>query len=252
MAKNQRTKNAIKLGEAPGCEPRSDVWIVADEPRYDHMARVARDARTFLGALTANADWLRSGVIDQVDPAELVEAVADIETCCERLNNLLEDALLGTRQNGLTVRRAMLSMGSVLNAALKQVRRAADVKKIAIEVFADSDVAVMLDRQLFTRAAARLLERIILDTESGAEVSIRYVLENEQVIVTFARNDASLRGLPSSHHTLRPGQPKADRSDLEFCHIVAESHGGSLTVGAGVTFFRMVLPWVGPVSDEEK
>jgi K+-sensing histidine kinase KdpD len=250
MPKNQRTKNVVKIGEATAGEPRSDVWIVADEPRYDHMARVARDARTFLGALTANADWLRSGVIDQVDPSGLIEAVSDIETCCERLNNLLEDALLGTRQNGLTVRRSMLSVGSVLNAALKQVRRAADAKKIAIEVLTDSDIAVMLDRALLTRAVARLLDRIVSDGETGAEISIRYLLENEQVVVTFARNDQALRGLPSSHHTLRPGQPKADGSDLEFCHIVAESHGGALTMGAGVTLFRLSLPWVGPVGEE--
>jgi hypothetical protein len=246
MSKNHRAKTVTKVADPMGCEPRSDVWMVVDEPRYDHMAKVARDARTLLGALTANADWLRSGVVDQVDPASLIEAVTDIEMCCERLTNMLEDALLGTRQNGLTVRRSMLSIGSVLNAALKQVRRAAEAKKVTIEVLTESDIAVMLDRSLLTRAVGRLLDRIIADCEPGTEVSIRYTLDDQHVVVTFARDDHSLRSLPLSHHTLRPGQPKPERSDIEFCHIVAESHGGALTAGTGLTFYRLSLPWVGP------
>src|SRR5215471_5616261 len=64
MRKNHRNKVVNKLREVAGIEPESDVWVVADEPRYDHMATVARDARTFLGALTANVDWLRSGLRD--------------------------------------------------------------------------------------------------------------------------------------------------------------------------------------------
>ena len=245
MRKNHRNKVATKFREVAGIEPESDVWVVADEPRYDHMATVARDARTLLGALTANVDWLRSGLRDQA-AGDLLEGIADIEACCERLNNMLEDALLGTRQNGITVRRGMLSIGSVLNASLKQVRRAADAKRITIEVVTDSDVAAMLDRALVTRAIAKLLERIVGDNEEGARIVIRYQLEGDDISVAFARDDGNLRSLSASNHPLRPGRPRAYGADIDFCHIVAESHGGSLTVSAGLTLYRLVLPWVGP------
>jgi K+-sensing histidine kinase KdpD len=209
------------------------------------MATVARDARTFLGALTANVDWLRTGLRDNA-AGDLLEGIADIEACCERLNNLLEDALLGTRQNGLTVRRAMLSIGSVLNASLKQVRRAADAKGIAIDVTTESDVAAMLDRALVTRAIAKLLDRIVADSEEGARIVIRYQLEGDDISIAFARDEGNVRSLPGSHHTLPPGRPRPHGADLDFCHIVAESHGGDLTVSVGVTLYRLVLPWMGP------
>jgi K+-sensing histidine kinase KdpD len=247
MRKNHRTKST-KVRYATGLEPQSDVWTVVAEPRYDHMASVAREARTLLSALTANVDWVRSGLVDQVVAAGLLDGLADIETCCERINNLLEDALLGTRPDGFTVRRSMLSIGSVVSAAVKQVRRAAEAKKISIEVATKSDVAAMLDRALLTRAIGKLLERIVADAEMSTVLTVGYQLDNEQLALTFARADGLPAASPAGPGSVRPALPQGARGDLEFCHIVAESHGGALTVGAGLTLFRLVLPWVAPGS----
>jgi K+-sensing histidine kinase KdpD len=247
MRKNQRTK-FTKVRYAAALEPQSDVWSVVAEPRHDHMAKVARDARTLLGALIANVNWVRSGLVDQVVAAGLMEGLADIETCCERINNLLEDSLLGTRPEGFTVRRSMLSIGSVVSAAVKQVGRAAEAKTITIDVQTKSDVAAMLDRALLTRAIGKLLERIVSDAEAGAVVTISYALDHEQLSLTFARSDESPAGSPGAPASVRPGPPMAGLGDLDFCRIVAASHGGALTVGVGATLFRLVLPCVAPGS----
>ncbi len=245
----KRISAPVDDGIAP--ESPSDVWVVPTTP-YDHMTKVARDARNLLGALNANVDWLKSGFGDGVPAETLMEGLDDIETCCERLTGLLEDALVGTRQQGLSVERSILSISSVLAAAAKKVRKSAETKRVSFEVATECDVVAMFDRTLLTRALSKLMGRIVAEVEPDAKVSVRYRLYDEQIQVTFARSDTALRTLRPSHTSLRPGMHSgpsrrdASDSELEFCHVVAEAHGGALTRGSALTLYCMVLPWVGP------
>jgi light-regulated signal transduction histidine kinase (bacteriophytochrome) len=232
-------------------ESPSDVWVVPSTP-YDHMTKVARDARNLLGALNANVDWLKSGFADGLPSEALVEALDDIETCSERLASLLEDALVGTRKQGLSVERSILSISSVLATALKKVKKSAEAKRVSIEVATECDVVAMLDRTLLTRAFSKLMGRIVAEVEPDSKVAVRYRLSDEHIQVTFARSDSAVRTLRPSHASLRPvmasGASRRDAGDseLEFCCVVAEAHGGTLTRGNSLTLYCIVLPWVGP------
>jgi light-regulated signal transduction histidine kinase (bacteriophytochrome) len=251
MGQESLKRISVPVDDGIAPESPSDVWVVPRTP-YDHMIKVARDARNLLGALNANVDWLKSGFADGVPTDSLVEGLDDIETCCERLTSLLEDALVGTRKQGLSVERSILSIGSVLAAALKKVKKSTESKRVSFDVATECDVVAMFDRTLLTRAISKLMGRIVAEVEPDAKVSVRYRLQDEQIQVTFARSDSALRTLRPSHTSLRPGMASgpsrrdADDSELEFCHVVAEAHGGALTRGSALTLYCIVLPWVGP------
>src|SRR2546423_9711926 len=128
------------------------------------MANVARDARDLLGALSANVEWLRATVSEPHRAGQLVEGLSDIETCCERLNDMLEDALVGARRDGLRVRRSTLSLQSILTAAMKQVTKRAEAKGVAFRVTSELDVVAKLDRALMTRALVKLMSSTIAES----------------------------------------------------------------------------------------
>jgi len=236
-------------------EAGSDMCLAVPTRTYDHMAKVAQDARDLLDALHANVEGLRSGFGRQSPPATLAQGLRDVETCCERLNNILEDALVGVRREGLTLQRASLSLASVLAAALKQVRTSAEAKRVSFVVATELDVAARLDRTLLTRALVKLMDRMIREGEAGGNIAVYFRLEGGHVSISFFRKGANPGVSPSpvaptwALEPSREGKVRVDTdSELEFCHLVAECHGGSLTVGTSGdrmgALYRIDLPWV--------
>ena len=234
----------------------SDLWPLPQRRSYDHMTQVAREARDLLGALGANVDWLKSVLPEQPPLEDLADGLSDIETCCERLRDLVEDALIGARKEGLSVSRAIVSVESMLAVCVRQVKRRANARQISVEVVG-GELYAMLDGPLLQRAMVRLLDRAILQTEKGTVLQVRYALENGEIRIAIARFEAALRSVaPSSSHrppslrpaSLRPARAREaentkDAADLEFVHLAAEAHGGKLLSG-GSSLFRMYLPWV--------
>lgn len=220
--------------------PASDVWVALPTRTYDHMAKVTRDAQSLLDALQANIDDLRSGFTAEAEGAELDQGLRDIETCCERLNDMLEDALIGVRRDGLTIQRSSVSIASIVAAATKHLRSTAESRRISIAVAAGPDVAARLDRTLLTRALAKLMGRIMAESETSAEITVSYGLERGQIHLSLASSSPVAR---PNRTSLRPRQDV--EADLEFCHVVAECHGGTLTIGTGGSpTYRFDLPAV--------
>jgi hypothetical protein len=220
------------------------------------MTQVAREARNLLGALGANVDWLKSVMPERPPLEDLAEGLSDIETCCERLRDLVEDALIGTRKEGLSVSRGIVSVESMLNVCVRQIKRRAAARQVDVEVVG-GELYAMLDGPLLMRAIVRLLDHAIRQVDKGTILQVRYALENEQVRIAIGKFDAGLRSMapPGSHRppslrapSLRParavtGDPLSAADDLEFVHLAAEAHGGKLMVGTAA-YYRILLPWV--------
>jgi hypothetical protein len=69
---------------------------------------------------------------------------------------------------------------------------------------------------------------------------VSYRLERGDLGIHLEGNASSAR---AGRTSLRPREDV--EADLEFCHLVAECHGGTLTIGAGaVPVYRFVLPCV--------
>ena len=235
----------------------SDLWPLSQRPTYDHMSQVAREARNLLGALGANVDWLKSVLSERPPLEDLEEGISDIETCCERLRDLVEDSLIGTRKEGLSVSRAIVSMESMLAVCVRQVKRRAAARQVGIEVLG-GELYAMLDGPLLMRALVRLLDHVVRQVDKGSTVQIRYVLENEEIRLTVGKFEAGLRSAPPPAArrppslrpavSLRPARLVAaehgsDIADLEFVHQAAEAHGGKL-MAAPSSLYRICLPWV--------
>jgi K+-sensing histidine kinase KdpD len=175
-----------------------------------------------------------------------MSGLADIEACCERLTSLLEDALVGTRSNGLTPRLSIMSVGSVLATAQKQVRKSGEARGVTIEIAEGPEVAAILDRALLTRAMVKLLDRAIAESQPGATISVHYRLEDEVISISVNRGGPLVSIRPSAPAPESAERVKVQSSDLIFCRMVAESHGGALSLGSGSTMYRICLPWIGP------
>jgi hypothetical protein len=234
----------------------SDLWELSQRPSYDHLTQVAREARNLLGALGANVDWLKSVMTERPPLEDLAEGLSDIETCCERLRDLMEDALIGTRKEGLSVSRAIVSVESMLKVCVRQVKRRATARQIDIEI-TGGELYAMLDGPLLMRALVRLLDHAIRQIDVGTTLQVRYALENEEIRIAIGKFEAGPRSVapPGSHRppslrapSLRPARTvTADQlsaaDDLEFVHLAAEAHGGKLMVGTAA-YYRILLPWV--------
>jgi K+-sensing histidine kinase KdpD len=236
--------NDSETTSQPPREPPSDVWTTVSPHTYNHMANVASDARDLLGALSANVQWLRAAVGEKTPAGQLGEGLSDIETCCERLNNMLEDALVGVRRDGLEIQRSKLSFESVLAAAMKQVTKRAEARAIAFRITTELDVVAKLDRTLITRALVKVMSSIISESAAKAEVAVTYVLERGVITITFVRIGTFLSGPPILRPPTEARGAAGDEADLAFCRLVIEGHGGALTVGTGSTLYRVELPWI--------
>lgn len=233
----------------------SDLWALAQRPSYDHMAQVAREARNLLGALGANVDWLKSVLPERPPLEDLADGLSDIETCCERLRDLVEDALIGTRKEGLSVSRGIVSLEAMLAVCVRQVKRRAAARQVSIDVVG-GELYAMLDGPLLTRALMRLLDHALRQVEKGTLLQLRYGLENGEITVILAKFEPGLRSVASgSSHRPPSARPSASmrparallsepaNEDLEFVHLAAEAHGGKLMLGTSA-LYRMCLPWV--------
>src|SRR5690349_5613835 len=231
----------------------SDLWALAQRPSYDHMSQVAREARDLLGALGANVDWLKSVLPERPPLEDLADGLSDIETCCERLRDLVEDALIGTRKEGLSVNRGVVSMEALLAVCVRQVKRRAAARQVSLDVVG-GELYAMLAGPLLTRAMVRLLDHAVRQVEKGTLLQLRYGMANGEIRVTIGKFAPGLRPVaPGSSHrppSLRPSARPARAvvteplgEDLQFVHLAVEAHGGKLMLGSSA-LYRVCLPWV--------
>jgi len=199
----------------------------------EYLTLVASDARSLLGALLANLEWMKSSV-EPTAPLGLVDAVADMEICCRRLHSVLERVLIGARGGGLTLQRSAVTLGSVVAGALAQVSPMAAAKRVRVRMGAETDVVAMLDRTMLTCGLAGLMGQIISSCDPDSEVVALYQPGQGDVSITFLCTPA----------TGSCGVPIETDHDVAFCRVVVEWHGGHLTRDDDTASYRVVLPWI--------
>jgi hypothetical protein len=87
----------LRLLQRARAEVGSGVWetAVRGEGDGEALANAVHAARSVLGALGVNAEWLRSTLADHPVPGAK-EALDDVVTCCARLNELVERAFVAS------------------------------------------------------------------------------------------------------------------------------------------------------------
>ena len=95
----QRDIGLVLTEGEPSSGQASGVWpLKVDADQGESLAFAVHDAKNMLGALQANVHWLRSNLESTpASPEEIAQAIEDMDTCCQRLANLLCQALLAGR-----------------------------------------------------------------------------------------------------------------------------------------------------------
>src|SRR5439155_20387094 len=99
-AKGPMASNPCGVLAGDGDRQGSGVHRAVLADSHDHLAQVTSNARDLLGALMVNMEWLKS-IMPSDQHADVSQVFGDVDTCCERIKNLLEDGLLATRRGGL-------------------------------------------------------------------------------------------------------------------------------------------------------
>jgi signal transduction histidine kinase len=254
----QRELDLVMMEEAPGAQT-SGVWAVSGGDQSGSMAFAVHDAKNMLGALQANVHWLRSNF--EEDPSsreEVVQAIEDMDTCCQRLATLLCQALLAARGQQLSTNPSRVHVGALVGHAVHQVKKQALSRGVDVRAAVRADVITMMDGLLVSRLLDNLLNNAISYSRPGCSVVMEYGTDGNDVY--FAVSDEGPGISDAVRDRLfepfvtekRPTLPEAGFHaglGLAFCKAVARAHGGDITYtnrASGGAMFVVRLPWIRP------
>jgi signal transduction histidine kinase len=232
----------------------SGVWTIG---RVDHeaIAYAVHDAKSVLGALVVNVDWLRGAIQDRAIPGAQ-EALDDVSICCSRLNNLLREALRSASGNPVRDGVASLRVSVLARRVVEGMRRQAEVCNVTIDLIEGQDALVLGEQGALERVLSNLLDNAIRFSRFGGRVVLSYGVEGGIVTMSVADEGP---GVPvelqervfEAFQTLGNGATQNGAAGehtglgLAFCRKVARAHGGDVRLSnrpvAGA-LFSVTLP----------
>lgn len=234
--------------------------VLAQQRRLEEVARlredlthmVVHDLRTPLTVMIGSLETMTDGIGGKL-PAEAAEltdmALSGSRSLLQLVNNLLDIAKMEAGENLIEI--APANVGAVVEAAMATVRPLASNRHVALDVEgAEPLEPVMLDEEKVERLLVNLLGNAIKFTPSGGAVTLRSAWDGDRGRLTLAVTDTG-EGIPpedlekifdkfgqAARRTA--GRKMSTGLGLTFCKLVAEAHGGTITVrsevGAGSTF----------------
>ena len=217
----------------------------------DHLSHMlVHDLRLPLSNLLVGAQRLlvKTGHTLSEDEQRLWRIVEDSgKVLMEMIDNVLDVAAL--EEGRLPVKPVPLDLKALLSQCLEQVADAARYRKISLESSFDGAASVTADEKMIRRAAVNLLWNALKVSPPGSAVSLR--CEQGGGRVRIAVDDQGQR-IPDEQRekifdqyfqaqASREGKAVGIGFGLIYCRLVAESHGGTLTVEPAEKGNRFVL-----------
>jgi signal transduction histidine kinase len=243
-------KTAALVGKE---QSASGVWSVGRADQ-EVVAYAVHDAKSVLGALIVNVDWLR-GALANHPVAGADEALDDVAICCDRLNVLLREALRSA--SGQSVRDGVTSIrvSSLASLVAETMRRQAEAQHVILDVIEGQDAHVLGEQQALERVLGNLVDNAIRFSQAGGRVVLSYGVENNAVVMTVddegpgvpvEMQEQVFEAFQTSHRqSVAPGEHSG--LGLAFCRKVLRQHGGDVLVSnrpvAGA-LFTITLPIV--------
>jgi signal transduction histidine kinase len=214
----------------------SGVWSVG---RADHevIAYAVHDAKSVLGALIVNVDWLRGALENHPIPGA-DEALDDVAICCSRLNGLLREALRSASGRPLRDGVASIRVSSLASRVAEATRRLAEAHHVTLDIVEGQDAMVMGEQGALERVLGNLLDNAIRFSRFGGRVVLSHGVENGAVVITVADEGP---GVPvelqeqvfEAFQTMSgPQGGPGDHTGLglAFCRKVVRQHGGDVRI----------------------
>jgi signal transduction histidine kinase/FixJ family two-component response regulator len=210
--------------------------------RDDVVAIVSHDLRNPLSVIGLTMRLMRE---------ESGHAPLDMIARCERaqaqMTRLLDDLLDMTRLDQGTMRLEMkrFELGGLMNELVESQRPLAAARGQRLEVIADADVAIDVDRDRLQQVMANLIGNAIKYTPRGGAIDVRAHHAGMRVTVAISDTGPGIDPANLPHVFERFYQAKTTKEGvglgLAIAKGIVEAHGGSIAAtsvpGRGTTFW---------------
>ncbi len=222
---------------------------VAERIQSDFLSIVSHELKTPLTAIRAALDMLSAGDMLPGTP-RYDEMVQIAERQARRLQDMIENVLnvARVRLGALTVAPAPVALATIVNAAVREYREAALLKRLTLSVEVPPDLRVLADAPRITLVLVNLLDNAVKFTDTGG-ITIHAAREGHAAVVTVT--DTGIGLTPDVRNGIfqpffQP-EPVLTRKaggaglGLSVVKALVEAHGGrvflsSLGPGQGSTF----------------
>jgi signal transduction histidine kinase/ActR/RegA family two-component response regulator len=240
---------ARALGEMVGRERRARQEAeTANRAKDEFLAVLSHELRT---PLTATLGWtrlLRTGHLDGQRSHRAIEAIERSALTQTRLvNDLLDISRIIAGR--LQLERQVIALVDPIQAALDEVRSAADRKGVAIDTSLDADVLVRGDAVRLQQIVSNLITNAIKFTSAGGRVLVRLTSADGEAELSVSDTGVGISPefLPYVFDRFRQADSGPTRTHgglglgLAIVRHLARLHGGSVQAvsgghGKGATF----------------
>jgi PAS domain S-box-containing protein len=275
----QRTANGVELWCEVRAYPTADGGIVsffrdvterketedklraADRRKDEFLAMLAHELRNPLAPISAAADLLRIGRLDE---ARVRQSSAIIGRQVRHMTSLVDDLLDVSRvTRGLvTLARAPVAARTIVDEAIEQVRPMFETRRqhLAVDI-ADPDALVLGDKARLVQVLANLLNNAAKYTPEGRRIEVAALVAGARGLLLTVRDEGigiepELTGQVFDLFT--QAQRSVDRAQgglglgLALVKNLVELHGGTVActspgLGQGSTF-EVALPLMAPAA----
>lgn len=227
----------------------------ANKSKDVFLATLSHELRTPLNAIVGWTDLLRNG---QLTADEIDRAIETIDRNALALNHLVADLLDVSRivTGSLKLDSKLVSLASVVEAAIETARPQCSSKRLALEVTLDRSGCVMGDAGRLRQIFGNLLSNAIKFTPAGGSITVRVTRVGDQgrVVVTDSGEGIAADFLPFVFDRFRQAEDATARGlglGLAIVKHLVTEQGGSVEAksdgsGKGATFTIFL-----PIASEE-
>ncbi len=219
--------------------PESGVYAVVRKADEESLSTYAtHDAKNMLSVLMSNVEWLRDAVRSGAEQKDLIEALDDLQSCTQRLTEIMREALeTKTQDVGMNPRRSPVNVSTVLQTVYQQIRRQAATSDVRVEVRIQTDAVAMLDQSLIERVLINLIDNALRFAPPGSAIRIGCNAVDDWVELTVsddgpgvdkAHSERIFEPYVTSSTSAFTDEPPHAGLGLAFCRAVARAHGGDV------------------------
>jgi signal transduction histidine kinase len=208
---------------------------------------ISHDLRHYLSAMYANAEFMSSETIPQLEREELM---LEVKAAVKGMTDMLDSLLLFT-QTGRTLHPEFAPIAHLLQRSVSMVRSHPGIRDVQITLSGLSSLEVWVDSRKLERAVYNLLLNACQAAKLGndtAKVNLKLSEDDQTIYISVADNGP---GVPVSiRHTIflpfvSEGRESGTGLGLTLAQQIAQEHGGSITheeTIEGITIFTIILP----------
>jgi signal transduction histidine kinase len=170
----------------------------------DLVVMMAHDLKNPLAALMTNLHFLQGALAEPDQDA--LDALGDSVTLCEVLERFLRNLDLLGRREALVARGQVVGIGALAHEAVNRIHSYAKAAGIGLR-FSDAhaaELAVFVDRDLFSRAVENMLANAVEHAPAGSTVEVRVVSTGNEAAIVVTDEREALPALRSSETALVP------------------------------------------------